>query len=346
MHRRVFLVLPDFPISHASFQALTPGQFYSGFDLSVRYQQTGPGVYTKFMNSLQTLSLRENRTGHQVGGAFPAGGGPLVVQSFPYRLTRALLAPQGTAMTSGIDGDWGVSGVDDDGNGVQDDVSEAGWFGSDDLTQPLPGIWGETYGSDVIQSQLLAFDAKIFDPDVTVQQTLRLPPQPTVPASFESVLPGDPGYTINGTPIGQGGFVDLFYARYIAGAFAAPTPLSVSSAFAGPPQPRSGLRQPLPPLSPVTWGLTFPVAHPAVYDAWPLFYEHDGLDQDGLFQADQGTNGVDDPPFVNGVDDVTERETSPPYPVPLRGIQVRIRIIDPDSRQVRQVTVSSDFVPE
>ena len=49
---------------------------------------------------------------------------------------------------------------------------------------------------------------------------------------------------------------------------------------------------------------------------------------------------------ANGVDDVGERETSPPYPVPLRGIQVRLRIIDRDTRQVRQMTVSSDFIPE
>jgi hypothetical protein len=50
--------------------------------------------------------------------------------------------------------------------------------------------------------------------------------------------------------------------------------------------------------------------------------------------------------FVNGIDDELERETSPPYPIPLRGIQVRVRIIDPDSRQVRQMTVASDFTPE
>jgi hypothetical protein len=76
-----------------------------------------------------------------------------------------------------------------------------------------------------------------------------------------------------------------------------------------------------------------------------MFYEHDGEDQDSALGADQGTNGIDDD-GLNGVDDVGERETSPPYPVPLRGIQVRLRIIDRDTRQVRQMTVSSDFIPE
>ncbi len=87
------------------------------------------------------------------------------------------------------------------------------------------------------------------------------------------------------------------------------------------------------------------MTHPAVYDTWTTFYEQDGIDQDGNLGIDQGTNGADDDNAM-GVDDVGERETSPPYPSPLRSVQVRIRITDPDSRQVRQVTVTSDFVPE
>mgnify|MGYP001556462838 CR=1 FL=1 len=121
-------------------------------------------------------------------------------------------------------------------------------------------------------------------------------------------------------------------------------PLSISSSFAGPPLAQSGLQQPA-----IVWGNPFPGPYPAaqaaVWDSGTLFYEHDGVDQDGNGIIDQGTDGVDND-GVNGVDDVGERETSPPYPVPLRGIQVRLRIIDPDSRQVRQVTVSSDFIPE
>ena len=57
------------------------------------------------------------------------------------------------------------------------------------------------------------------------------------------------------------------------------------------------------------------------------------------------SRGVDND-NANGVDDVGERETSPPYPYPIRGIQIRIRVIDHDSRQVRQMTVASDFTPE
>ena len=96
------------------------------------------------------------------------------------------------------------------------------------------------------------------------------------------------------------------------------------------------------------------------YDTWSLAYERDGINQDGPISTrlpnplpaslidslvDEGSNGFDDT-GVNGVDDMGERETSPPYPIPLRGIQVRLRIIDPDSRRVRQMTVVSDFTPE
>lgn len=35
----------------------------------------------------------------------------------------------------------------------------------------------------------------------------------------------------------------------------------------------------------------------------------------------------------------------PPYPAPLRGIQVRIRVFEPDSRMIREVTVVQDFLP-
>jgi hypothetical protein len=72
--------------------------------------------------------------------------------------------------------------------------------------------------------------------------------------------------------------------------------------------------------------------------------------------ADQGTNGLDDavPARADGrvaaqdadgvADDSGELETAPPYPFPLRGIEVRIRCYEPESRQVRQVTVRHAFV--
>jgi len=88
-----------------------------------------------------------------------------------------------------------------------------------------------------------------------------------------------------------------------------------------------------------------------VYCTWSTHYEHDGIDQDGDGVADEQSNGFDDPDtltgtLINGADDVGERETAPPYPVPLRGIQVKIRVFEPDSRQIREVTVVQDFLPK
>ena len=54
-------------------------------------------------------------------------------------------------------------------------------------------------------------------------------------------------------------------------------------------------------------------------------------------------NGLDDDDMY-GVDDAGERETRPPYSTPLRGIQVKIRIYEPQTRQMRQVTVGADFI--
>ena len=80
------------------------------------------------------------------------------------------------------------------------------------------------------------------------------------------------------------------------------------------------------------------------YDTWSLHYEFNGLDDDNDGVIDEGSDGMDNPP-ENGVpDDPAEYETSPPYPVPLRGIEVRIRCYDPSSKQVRQITVRHSFV--
>jgi hypothetical protein len=97
-----------------------------------------------------------------------------------------------------------------------------------------------------------------------------------------------------------------------------------------------------------------------VYDTWSFHYENDGIDEDGSGVVDQGTNGLDDtgrypnpsppPPTVSatrlGIDDVGERETTPPYDKPLRGMQALIRTYEHDSRAIRQVRVNQHFMQE
>jgi prepilin-type N-terminal cleavage/methylation domain-containing protein len=145
------------------------------------------------------------------------------------------------------------------------------------------------------------------------------------------LAPGDLGYAGAGVRR-QGAYVNLGQTIVTAGQ------------FSGVPHALSGLTIP-------TW------------DTWPYFYEQDGLDQNGDTVIDSGINGLDDDNQY-GVDDPGERETSPPYPHPLRGVQIRIRVVDSDTKvkqieaQVggskvyigaaqdsRQATVIADFVP-
>ena len=84
-----------------------------------------------------------------------------------------------------------------------------------------------------------------------------------------------------------------------------------------------------------------------VYSTWSYHYEFNGLDEDQSLGGwrvgvDQGTNLVDDD--GNGaVDDSLELETMPPYNVPLRGIEIRLRCYEPQGKQIRQVTVRHAF---
>jgi hypothetical protein len=180
---------------------------------------------------------------------------------------------------------------------------------------------GTQQGDDVILSHVKAFDVRAFDPAASIRTD-----------GNRALIPSDPGWAAavnaGNAEIGRGAFVDLNYnvvgsPNFIAG---------LSTFFSGPPHVRSGMSALVP-------------AGTSVYDTWSFHYEHDGIDQDGNGIADQGTNGFDDN-NQNGPDDVLERETSPPYPVPLRGIQIKIRIYDADSHQVREATVTHDFIPE
>jgi hypothetical protein len=102
----------------------------------------------------------------------------------------------------------------------------------------------------------------------------------------------------------------------------------------------------------------------AVYDTWSFHYENNGMNEDDQWfdgtkmqpasafasqswrsTVDQGTDGLDNNRIL-GVDDVNERETTPPYDKPLRGAQVLIRAYERDSRAIRQVKVNQHFMAE
>jgi hypothetical protein len=62
----------------------------------------------------------------------------------------------------------------------------------------------------------------------------------------------------------------------------------------------------------------------------------------------QAYDGFDDGPSPGqyGVDSAADRLTSPPYPAPLRGVQIKIRVYEPSTRQVREITVTESFTPD
>ena len=162
---------------------------------------------------------------------------------------------------------------------------------------------GSRVGEDIVLSNVLSFDVRVFDPNTEVKNHS---------VGGVAVTPGDPGYASAAsfsTPV-YGCYVDIG----VVGA----------NTFA------SGNKDALSQLA------------GNIYDTWSTHYEANGLDEDSAFGTDQLTNGQDDD--GNGIVD-DEQETSPPYPYPLRGIEVRIRVYEPSSRQVRQVTVRHTFVP-
>jgi|694.fasta_scaffold58304_2 hypothetical protein len=166
-------------------------------------------------------------------------------------------------------------------------------------------------GEDVVLTNVIAFDVRVFDPAA-----------PVGVQGSDPVIPGDPGFTGS---VANGAYVDL------ANAQTTPGPSGFPPHFSG-----SGQRN--------YRGQAGGMAGRNTWDTWSTHYETNGADDDADGTIDQGSDGFDN--NNNGtVDEPAEQETSPPYPYPLRGVEIRIRCYEPSSRQVRQVTVRHTFVP-
>jgi prepilin-type N-terminal cleavage/methylation domain-containing protein len=246
-------------------------------------------------------------------------------------------------MTGGSDGGPGRIGQDDNGDGINDDVLELGAAGSDDivLTPTDPGFLVAT------RSPLNAATLRIVD---------------------------------------RGAYVDVDFARKVGGFFAAditigsknlPAPtvvnltslldsplsgFSATSNYAAVPVPDSYLKS--GKFNPGTGAFYQPA-----YDTFSDGYETDGFDQGpdaitgtplstiwrlnspagvplGVSNGiDLGRDGIDN--NANAlIDESLEEETASPIIAPLRGLQVRIRAEDPDTRLIKQMTVELDDRPQ
>ncbi len=152
-----------------------------------------------------------------------------------------------------------------DGNARLGDTTDTGTFDKTDR------VW-----EDVILTNVISFDVRVFDPEARAQEQ----------ASGASLYPGDPNYT--GGAGAFGAYIDLGGGQ--------------GGRLAQAVDPKSGLPRP-------------------TYDTWSQHYDFER----------------------SGLNNPADYATAPPYPVPLEGVEVRIRCYDPASKQVRQVTVRHAF---
>jgi len=340
-----------------------------------------PGPLRIVPNSLGDLTKRENRFGHQPFAWPHASTGfwgqlrlPTLREcsdpAWPFPLYDVNNVPigstQGAAVPTGGVPIIPAGPAPPLGYPVQPNHTASGVTEFDAWLNPHP--WTQVYrrtgtiaaypngirlAEDVILNNVLTFDVKAWDPGAPVYVDA---------TTGQLVLPGDPAYRtmINGidsagnplvplpTPQSFGAYVDLNYSQLPQTAAAGPTTVESVFDWAGNYGPAAG--------TPAAWQGILPM----VYDTWSTHYEQDGLDQDGDGVVDEGTDGFDNDQSgvgygqttaltgtgTGGVDDGFEREAPPPYPVPLRGIQIRIRCFEPDSRQIREMTIVQEFLPE
>lgn len=344
IYRRAMLIRPDLGLvfdhwGSAAYANTNTGltqlrndlvDFFNSNDLSVRieWMLDASGINVRlWANSLADLTRRENRFAH------------MRILS-----DRASAAPLLSLPPVGADANWYALAAPAFPHPI--DLNRR----SITSLYRAPKI-GVNAGEDVMLTDALAFDVRVFDPRAIIRSYQHSAGPPPV---NEAIAPGDPAYFNGFTPpinawspqspptntIGLGAFVDLGYGHGNAASAIArlrydTSGVASSSDFSGAPHARSGLNATAVNFRTPTY----------TYCTWSMQYERNGVDEDGDGVADEGFDGFDND-NNNGVDDPGERETSPPYPLPLRGVQVTIRAYEPDSRQVRQVSVTADFIPE
>lgn len=380
VYRRVLLIAPwvsELPPERSSTE---PGKvipasrtYYQLSDISMRREFLDPSNpatsdILRVPNTLADLSKRENRFGHFSGqGSFPHQINIRAIRNRPSTDRNNFpeftpLDPSSVLIPFGLPFEWDQV----EPFVLQDDDTSIPQFppGTSDLGE-------DRKGEDVMLNDVLAFDLRVYDPEAPIIDF-------NGTAAGNVLEPSAAGWrhnpdltapTLQHPIVGLGAFVDLGYWRkYVEYATILGVPLPTQdsngdsipdnnnpSLFSEAPNPRSGI--------------VLNAVDPEIYDTWPYHYETDGINQDEDFidlgltpNIDEGTNGLDDPepslfgdPLhvnlpqdvpINGVDDVSEREAPPPYDHPLRAMQAKIRVYDRESRQIREATVTRNFVPQ
>jgi type II secretory pathway pseudopilin PulG len=225
----------------------------------------------------------------------------------------------------------------------------------DESDSSLRRLSGDRAGEDLILDNVLAFDVQVYDPGAPLYQ---YPPNSGTivpPSSSQAFLSATTTPLTNIT--GFGAYVDLGWNNALNYNYA-----TVLASFPNAPVPLFQEERRLgwhPTIAPPLATYLNLRGTPAVYDTWTTHYETDQSNQElaPFYQnmspvppwvawqtdiIDQGANGLDEN-GINGPDDPLERETSPPYPYPLYGVQVKLRLYEPESRQIRETSVTRNL---
>jgi hypothetical protein len=358
LHRRVLLVAPSLSLCSQPNKALPwvpngPLGFYADNDISVRWvPRTGlPPIVLP--NTLGDLTRRECRFAHPIYGSYdvrsywPCLGLPTLQECSDVTLEA---------------GRWDLNFFTNAIAPIIDPVNGTHWqnlWARHPDIQALPNPFAVDYWSpepilnfadseltkngtrtsdDLILTNVLSFDIKVWDAGYPILQEV-LPS-----GALGNVLkPGDAGYILPGNSnyranlpyvvLGFGGYVDLgYYPVY--------SPVAATAWLHALPCPAptpnfSGLGNSTSPLAAAN------PAIPRVYDTWSNTYDNVPFPNTSIRPNDGFDNGG-----VGIVDNDAERAFPTPYSAPLRGVQVIIRIYEPDSRQIREVTIEQDFLPK
>jgi type II secretory pathway component PulJ len=337
LHRRVLLIVPGAAAEIAGAvnrYGNDPKQLfnlYNDYDLSVRLTKDPKGNITVTPNSLADLVKRENRFGHDTN-TFPFE----VRQWGKYGLPTLAECTSKTFMTNWTAGSTpappsvslamtaGTVDLWDNSPAQSNPLSLSASASINVSDQALTNLQndGLRVSDDVVLTNVISFDVKVWEP------------------------------AANG---GAGGYIDLGSDEN-GNKASALNPLSLSTfltAKKGPTYYRftnggiveSGLSSSSPKSA-------------CVYDSGCFSYANEIGSGRSAVANGQATNGMDDD-GTGVVDAMVEytvnNATGPlkgmapgisPYPMPLRGIQVTIRCFEPDSKQIREITIEHDFLPK
>jgi len=382
LYRRVLLIIPDEKLqnvlsdpnsdySGGARPARDGYGFYRDFDVSARLERDGSALVVK-ANTLADLTRRENRFGHANQPLSEPNPFPYGIHNLPmwYHLRLPTLAE--------CTMDKAISALDVDGASwrvgrqivsrsmqkhlVYDDdrVNDALWVGEgvinfpkaidspyiDYWYNPLPWNNEGTLSAD---NQSLTSDSKFYD--LASTSTFKFGQRVNDDVLLNNVI----GFDVKVWHAEQKEFIDLGGYKNDNPDFQLSNPdvneahkISRDLGSQGFYGRIHGNRTQITDPYCYSDGTYRYRPLPCVYDTWTDAHENDGtgevFDWSGVPKS---ITGISQDPAYDGITDIMEHvdkwRCPPPYNVPLTGIQIKIRVFDPDTNNIREVTIRKNF---